>query len=116
MLIFLSIPTPTINNAHQVKVIVNYTASTFNSPILNKTINAIMKVYSLNGTLIKISSYPKGFVATRFGIEQLATTIKNNKIQQLTADVQFMTEDKLQPLSNPITVKLVFGQMIGSRL
>jgi hypothetical protein len=37
---FLSIPTSIINNAHQFKVIVNYTASTFNSPILNKTINA----------------------------------------------------------------------------
>jgi hypothetical protein len=113
---FLSIPTSIINNAHQVKVIVNYTASTFNSPILNKTINAIMKVYASNGTLIKISSFPKGFVATRFGSEQLATTIKDNKIQQLTAVVQFMTEDKLQPLSNAITVKLVFGQKIGSRL
>jgi hypothetical protein len=113
---FLSIPTSTINNAHQVKVIVNYTASTFNSPILNKTINAIMKVYALNGTLIKISSFSKGFVATRFGSEQLATTIKDNKIQQLRAVVQFMTEDKLQPLSNPVTVKLVFGQKIGSRL
>jgi len=53
MLIFLSIPTSTINNGHQVKVIVNYTASTSNAPILNKTINAIMKVYALNGTLIK---------------------------------------------------------------
>jgi hypothetical protein len=113
---FLSIPTSIINNAHQVKVIVNYTASTFNSPILNKTINAIMKVYASNGTLIKISSFPKGFVATRFGSEQLATTIKDNKIQQLTAVVQFMTEDKLQPLSNAITVKLVFGQKIGNRL
>jgi hypothetical protein len=113
---FLSIPTSIINNAHQVKVIVNYTISTFNSPILNKTINALMKVYPSNGTLIKISSFPKGFVATRFGSEQLATTIKDNKIQQLTAVVQFMTEDKLRPLSNPITVKFVFGQKIGSRL
>ena len=111
---FLSIPTSTINNAHQVKVIVNYTVSSSNAPILNKPINAIMKVYALNGTLIKISSFLKGFVAKGFGIEQLATTIKDNKIQQLTAVVQFMTEDKLQPLSNPITVKLVFGQKIGS--
>jgi len=110
---FLSIPTPTINNAHQVKVIVNYTASISNAPILNKIINAVMKVYAANGTLIKTSSFPKGFVVTRFGIEQLATTIKDDKIQQLTAVVQFMTEDKLQPLSNPITVKLVFGQKIG---
>jgi hypothetical protein len=113
---FLSIPTSLINKAHQVKVIVNYTVSTSNAPILNKTINAIMNVYALNGSLIKISSFPKGFVATRFGTEQLATTIKDNKIQQLTVDVQFVTEDKSQPLSNPVTVKLVFGQKIGSRL
>jgi hypothetical protein len=75
-----------------------------------------MKVYAANGTLIKTSSFAKGFVVKRFGTEQLATAIKDNKIQQLTAVVQFVTRDKLQPLSNAITVKLVFGQKISNRV
>jgi hypothetical protein len=66
--------------------------------------------------LIKTSSFPTGFVVKRFGTEQSATSIKDNKIQQLTAVVQFVTRDKLQPLSNPITVKLVFGQKISNRV
>jgi hypothetical protein len=84
--------------------------------ILNKTINAVTKVYAVNGTLIKTSSFPTGFVVKRFGTEQSATSIKDNKIQQLTAVVQFVTRDKLQPLSNPVTVKLVFGQKISNRV
>jgi hypothetical protein len=112
---FLSIPTSINNRAHQVKVIVNYTVAASNAPILNKTVNAIMKVYAVNGTLIKISSTGCRLVK-HSGTEQLATTIKDNKIQQLTAVVQFTTADKLQTLSDPLTVKLVFGQKIGSRV
>jgi hypothetical protein len=112
---FISMPTSANNKERQVKLIVNYTAASSTS-ILNKTINAVTKVYAANGTLIKTSSFPKGFVVKRFGTEQLATSIKDNKIQQLTAVVQFVTRDKLQPLSNPITVKLVFGQKISNRV
>jgi hypothetical protein len=112
---FISMPTSANNKERQVKLIVNYTAAS-STPILNKTINAVTKVYAANGTLIKTSSFPKGFVVKRFGTEQLATAIKDNKIQQLTAVVQFVTRDKLQPLSNANTVKLVFGQKISNRM
>jgi hypothetical protein len=112
---FISMPTSANNKERQVKLIVNYTAAS-STPILNKTINAVTKVYAANGTLIKTSSFPKGFVVKRFGTEQVATAIKDNKIQQLTAVVQFVTRDKLQSLSNAITVKLVFGQKISNRM
>jgi len=112
---FISMPTSTNNKERQVKVIVNYTAAptilTF-----NKTINAEMKVYAPNGTLIKTSSFPNGFVVKHSGTAQLATAIKDNRIQQLTAVVQFMTKDKLRPLSNSVMVKLVFGQKMGTKV
>ena len=111
---FISMPTSTNNKERQVKVIVNYTAASM--PIPNKTINAVMKVYAPNGTLIKTSSFPNGFVVKHSGTAQLATTIKDNRIQQLTAVVQFMTKDKLQPLSNSVMVKLVFGQKMGNKV
>jgi len=49
------------------------------------------KVYAPNGTLIKTSSFANRFVVKHSGAAQLATTIKDNRIQQLTAIVRFMT-------------------------
>jgi hypothetical protein len=111
---FISMPTATNNKERQIKVIVNYTAAP-SIPIINKTINAEMKVYAPNGTLIKTSSFRNGFIVKHSGTAQLATAIKDNRIQQLTAVVQFMTKDKLQPLSNSVMVKLFFGQKIGNK-
>jgi hypothetical protein len=110
---FISILTSTNNSVHQIKVVVNYTVAR-NASILNKPINAIMKVYATNGTLIKSSSFPNGFVAKGFGSVQLATALKRDSIEQLTAVVQFSTKDKMQALSNSIPVKLIFGQKISS--
>jgi hypothetical protein len=112
---FIPIPSAANKKERQIKVIVNYTAVA-SSPTINTTINALMKVYAPNGTLIKISSFSNGFVVKHSGTAQLATTIKDSRIQQLTAVVQFMTIDKLQPLSNSVMVKLVFGQKIGSKV
>ena len=56
------------------------------NPILNKTINAVTKVYAANG-FDKDILFSKEFVVKRFGTEQLVTTIKDNKIPQLTAVV-----------------------------
>jgi len=55
-----------------------------------------MKVYAPNGTLIKTSFFPNGFIAKHSGSAQLATTIKDNRILQLTAFVQFMTTTSLK--------------------
>ena len=112
---FISMPTSTNNKERQIKVVVNYTAAA-STPTINKTINAVMKVYAPNGTLIKTSSFPNGFVVKHSGTVQLATAIKDIRLQQLTAVVQFMTKDKLQPLSNLVMVKFVFGQKIGNKV
>jgi hypothetical protein len=112
---FISISSSANNKERQIKVIVNYTAAP-STPTINKTINAVMKVYAPNGTLIKISSFSNGFVVKHSGTAQLATTINDIRIQQLTADVQFMTKDKLRPLSNSAMVKLVFGQKTGNKV
>ncbi|HET7147281.1 MAG TPA: hypothetical protein VFI73_02170 [Candidatus Nitrosopolaris sp.] len=52
-------PTSASYKARQLKLIVNYSDAT-GTPILNKTINALIRVYAVNGTLIKSSSVPKG--------------------------------------------------------
>jgi len=106
------IPRLNTTEGSQVKVLVNYTV---NDPsIVNQTINAVMNVYTLNGTLIKTSSFPSGFTATKFGTQQLATTIKGNPnpIQNITAVITITNAAKLIPLSNSSTAKLNLGQIL----
>ena len=107
------IPRLNTTEGSQVKVLVNYTVNTVNDPsIVNQTINAVMNVYTSNGTLIKTSSFPAGFTANNFGTQQLATTIKGNTIQNITAVITITNAAKLIPLSNSLTTKLNLGQVI----
>jgi hypothetical protein len=107
------IPRLNTTEGSQVKVLVNYTVNTVNDPsIVNQTINAVMNVYTSNGTLIKTSSFPAGFTANNFGTQQLATTIKENPIQNITAVITITNAAKLIPLSNSLTTKLNLGQVI----
>jgi hypothetical protein len=106
------IPRLNTTEGSQVKVLVNYTV---NDPsIVNQTINAVMNVYTLNGTLVKTSSFPAGFTANNFGTQQLATTIKGNPnpIQNITAVITITNAAKLIPLSNSSTMKLNLGQIL----
>jgi hypothetical protein len=106
------IPRLNTTEGSQVKVLVNYTV---NDPsIVNQTINAVMNVYTSNGTLVKTSSFPAGFTANNFGTQQLATTIKGNPnpIQNITAVITITNAAKLIPLSNSLTTKLNLGQVI----
>jgi hypothetical protein len=107
------IPRLNTTEGSQVKVFVNYTVNTVNDPsIVNQTINAVMNVYTLNGTLVKTSSFPAGFTASNFGTQQLATTIRENTIQNITAVTTITNAEKLIPLSNTLTTKLNLGQII----
>jgi hypothetical protein len=107
------IPRLNTTEGSQVKVLVNYTVNTVNDPsIVNQTINAVMNVYTLNGTLVKTSSFPAGFTANNFGTQQLATTIRENTIQNITAVATITNAAKLIPLSNSSTVKLNLGQIL----
>ena len=64
----------TTGTGNQVKVLANYNIQ--NSSIVGQTINAVMKLYTLNGTLIKSSSYPSGFVAQNTnGTAELKTNV-----------------------------------------
>ena len=84
------LPLTSNNQTHQVKVVVNYTV-TDPSIINNKNMNAVMHVYAPNGRLIKISSFAKGFVINATtGQSKLATTITNNTIKNVKANIIFL--------------------------
>jgi hypothetical protein len=90
---------------NQVSVFASYELN--DNSITGQTINAVMEVYAPNGTLIRTSSYPNGFVARNSGgVEGLETTIRDPTIQSVTANVTFRNLDKTAILSNDLRVNL----------
>lgn len=105
----------TLDNAHfislspglgnQVGMFVSYTID--DSSIEDEVINAVMKVYASNGTLLKTSSYPTGFVAQNLGGKaELKTTLTDQTIKSVTANVMFTDLEKTEIISNQLTANL----------
>jgi hypothetical protein len=99
---------PLTNNSklHQVKIIVNY------SPLNSTGQYAYMKVYGANGTLIKVSSSPKGVKTISSGKAQFATTISDSTVKQVKAYTIFTNSHRSVNYSNPISITLSLGQTI----
>jgi hypothetical protein len=90
---------------NQVSVFAGYELN--DDSIAGQTINAVMEVYAPNGTLIRTSSYPNGFVAqSSGGVEGLETTIRDTTLQSVIANVTFRNLDKTTMLSNDLRVDL----------
>lgn len=101
-----------LNQDNQVKVLLKSLTTNDTSGLNNKTINAVMKIYSINGTLLKTSSYPQGFNYNSTESVKLATNIADKSIETITAVIQLTNLEKTQPLSDPLTIKLGIGQVI----
>jgi len=101
-----------LNQDNQVKVLLKSLTTNDTAGLNNKTINAVMKIYSINGTLLKTSSYPQGFNYNSTESITLATSIANKSIETITAVIQLTNLEKTQPLSDPLTIKLGLGQVI----
>src|SRR5215211_9116299 len=92
----------TLGSGNQVRVLANYNIQ--NSSIVGQTINAVMKLYTSNGTLIKTSSYPSGFVAqnTNSTVE-LKTNVEDPAIQSAIANITLTNAAKTEVISNEIS-------------
>ena len=106
-----------LNQDNQVKVVLKYLQSNVDNindinKLDNKSINAIMKIYSTNGTLLKTSSFPDGFVYNFSQPVELATNIIDDSITSINATLQITTLEKTQSLSNPVTVSLNLGEIL----
>jgi hypothetical protein len=103
----------TSGGGNQVSVFAQYTLN--DNSIAGQTINAVMQVYAPNGTLIRTSSFPNGFVAQASGgIEGLETTIRDRTLQSVTANVTFRDISKSEILSNDLLVDLILAQEGGT--
>lgn len=95
----------TTGTGNQVRILANYNIQ--NSSIVGQTINAVMKLYTSNGTFIKSSSYPSGFAAQNTnGTAELKTTIEDPTIQSAIANITLTNAAKTEVISNEISTTM----------
>jgi hypothetical protein len=95
----------TTGEGNQAGVFISYTIE--DSSIVGQTINAVMKVYTPNGTLIRTTSYPNGFIAQNSdGKAELKTTITDQTVESVTANITFTDLNKTDTISNELTANL----------
>jgi hypothetical protein len=105
-----------LTNIHgnQLSVSVRYVSVRYevdDKSLPDERINGLMKIYSLNGTLIHSTSFPDGFnVKKKGGVEELKTTIRDPTLEHIIANVTFTDLKKTETLSNTVTAKLDLNQ------
>ena len=97
---------------NQLKVVVDYDIQ--NSSFIGKRMNAQMGVYNgVNGSLMKLSSFPNGFIVNNTkGTTQLATTLTDKSLENVTAIVAITDDKKIQKMSNDIQVNVALGSIL----
>ena len=106
----------TTAEGNQVKVIVNYNIG--DESLLGQRINAIMGIYDRDtGSLIKLSSFPNGFIINNTeGTTQLATTLTELNIQNISAIVTLTNAEKSEKYSNDVRADLNLRTILPTAL
>jgi hypothetical protein len=101
---------------NQVKVVVNYNIE--DESLIGQRINAVMGIYDRdNGSLIKLSSFPNGFyVNNTEGTTQLATSLTDPVIQNISAIVTLTSADKSEKYSNDVRADLDLRTILPTTL
>ena len=108
---------PLVNSeGNQVKLIINYSIG--DESIVGQRINTQMGIYDrVNGTLIKLSSFPDGFILNNTaGTIQLASTLTDPKIQNISTIVTLTNEEKTEKYSNDVRSDLDLSAVLPTSL
>src|ERR687897_3845342 len=92
----------TTTEGNQVRVVVNYEIE--DQSLLGQRVNAVMGIYDRqNGSLIKLSSFPNGFILNNTeGTIQLTSTLTDPKIQNISTIVTLTDAEKSEKYSNDV--------------
>jgi len=106
----------TTAEGNQVKVLVNYDIE--DETLIGQRVNAIMGIYDREtGSLIKLSSFPNGFVLNNTeGTTQLATTLTDNILQNISAVVTLTNADKSEKYTNDVRADLDLRTILPTTL
>jgi hypothetical protein len=85
---------------YQIKVFVDYSVT--DPALIGQKINAVMKVYSSDGSLLKTTSFRGGFPVNKTGSTYLLTSIPVSPAQNITTETVFTDLNKTNLLSNPV--------------
>ena len=108
---------PLVNSeGNQIKVVLNYSMGS--ESLLGQRLNAVMGIYDrLNGTLIKLSSFPDGFILNNTaGTIQLASTLTDPKIQNISTIITLTNEEKSEKYSNDVRSDLDLRAILPTSL
>ena len=108
---------PLVNTeGNQVKLIINYSIG--DESIVGQRINAQMGIYDrINGTLIKLSSFPDGFILNNTaGTIQMASTLTDPKIQNISTIITLTNEEKTEKYSNDARSDLDLSAVLPTSL
>jgi hypothetical protein len=97
---------------YQIKINVNYSVS--DPTLIGQKLNAVMKVHSPDGSVIKTTSFPLGFIANSTGTTQMLTYIPKSTAQNITTETVFTDLNKTNVLSNTIQTPPHIDKLIGS--
>ena len=93
---------------NQIKVLLNYTLT--NNSLFGINANAVLKIYATNGTLLKTSSFPSGFILKNTDTKQLLTNIPFKSGENITAVIALTDQNKTIPLSNSLKIPMTLGK------
>lgn len=106
----------TTAEGNQVKVLVKYNIE--DESLIGQRINAIMGIYDRQtGSLIKLSSFPNGFILNNTeGTTQLATTLTDSILQNISAVVTLTNADKSEKYTNDVRADLDLRTILPTTL
>ena len=96
---------------NQVKMLLDYTIED-PAALADDPVSAVMEVYAENQTLLKTTSLPEPIVLDDSkGTIQLATTLDDHTLKNITARALLTDDQKISPLSDPIEASLGLGEV-----
>ena len=98
------------------KVVVNYSMG--DGSFLGQRINAVMGIYDrVNGSLIKLTSFPNGFILNNTeGSIQMASTLTDPKIQNISTIITLTNAEKSEKYSNDVRSDLDLRSILPTSL
>ncbi|MGH9976012.1 MAG: hypothetical protein ACRD8Z_09285 [Nitrososphaeraceae archaeon] len=108
---------PLVNSeGNQVKLVLNYSMG--DESIVGQRINAQMGIYDrINGTLIKLSSFPNGFILNSTeGTITMTSTLNDPKIQNISTIVTLTNTEKFEKYSNDVRTDLDLSAILPTSL
>lgn len=93
----------TNSEINQLKVDITY--QTHDPSLVNTIMAGVMKVYTTDGTLVKTSSIPSGYVLGQAGPMQFATSFEDQSIEDVKAEIAMTDTSHTEKISNTLNIE-----------